>query len=144
MNKLISFTDPSIVVDSISNSDNQIVINIHRKGKYFTCPFCKSKTKRVHSKKIRRLQDLPIQGKNTILVAEARLFVCSNCKKRFIESFETNKDKAQRTDRLDKYILDIAVNNSSIMTSKILEKNWVIIKKSSICTMLKKNRDNNQ
>lgn len=141
MDKLISFSDPSIVVDNICDKDSSFLIKIHRKGKFYCCPKCGNKTKSVHSIKTKHIQDLPIQNKCVILEVCARLFVCRNCNIKFIESFETSQPKAQRTDRLDKYILDIAVNNSSLVSTEILNKNGVKIKKTCICKLLKKNKD---
>ncbi|WP_319946057.1 transposase family protein [Mesorhizobium sp. AR07] len=68
------------------------------------CPCCGHRTRRVHSHYMRRLSDLPWQGRIVEIQLHARRFRCADprCQRRiFTERLpETARPKARRTSRL--------------------------------------------
>jgi transposase len=99
----------------------------------------------VHSHYTRKLQDLPIQGKKVRLVLENYKYFCLNkdcSRKTFVRQFDFFARKATRTKRLQDEILRLAVAQSSVSAAKYLRNSVADIGKSSVCTLLKKTREN--
>ncbi|MBQ5558570.1 MAG: transposase family protein, partial [Lachnospiraceae bacterium] len=42
------------------------------------CPYCKSETNKIHSYHIRKIQDLPICNRKTVLMVTTRKMKCIN------------------------------------------------------------------
>lgn len=105
------------------------------------CPFCGSKTTRVHSTYQREIQDLPIQDKLVILLVTTRKMFCDNpdCShKTFSEIHPFAAQKVKKTNRLIKNILYTAAQLSSLNASNLLKSENIKVCKSSICDLLKK------
>ena len=65
---------------------------------------------------------------------------CNN--KTFSEKFNFINNKAKKTKRLEREIINVSLNMSSIAASKYLSKNLANVGKSTICTLLKKRYNN--
>jgi transposase len=110
------------------------------------CPYCKMESKKVHSRYVRKLQDLPIQGKKVYLLLSTKKYFCNNsdCNyKTFAEGYTFFAPKAKKTNRLQEEILRVSLSQSSLSAEKYLRESVADISKSSICNMLKKSRKNN-
>jgi transposase len=95
----------------------------------------------VHSRYTRKCQDLPIQGKKTVIMMNNRKFFCKNpgCShKTFAEKFDFVKPKATKTDRLQNEITRISLKQSSVSAAEYLRGSVCDVGKSTICDMLKK------
>lgn len=106
------------------------------------CPFCGSKTSKVHSIYQREIQDLPMQGKKVILLVDTRKMRCMNldCShKTFSEKHPFVTAKSKKTNRLIQNILYTSSQLSSLNASKLLKSENITVCKSSICDLLKKN-----
>lgn len=144
MDEIIGLPDEKLRYVSHEIDGNTIIIHVESTGKQAYCPYCGTMSDKVHSKYTRKLQDLPIQGKKVKLLIKKRKFFCINAEcshKTFAEPFEFFEGKASRTKRLQEEILRVALTQSSVSASKYLRSSVADVGKSTICTMLKKERE---
>lgn len=142
MNTLIQLLDKSYELYDCRIKESNIIMEIGSKTNNFFCPYCGRPSDKVHSRYQREIQDLPIQGKRTILLVTTRKLFCDNpeCqKKTFSERHPFVSIKGQKTTRLENAILNKSLDVSSINASKLLASEGISVSKSSICAMLKKN-----
>jgi len=138
----IKSLDNNIVIDDENYNLDKWIFSIHLKNKYCTCPNCNNKTKSIHSFHDRKIQDLPIQNKTVYLNIRMRHMICRKCKTIFTESLSFADNKAHMTNRLKEHIIVTSIPNSSLISEKQLQMEGIKIKKSTICTLLKKRRTN--
>lgn len=136
----IKSLDKKLAIDEQKFNSETWIFNAHLKNKYCECPHCHNSTKSVHSVHLRTLQDLPIQNQTVYLKVKVRHMICRKCGTIFTESLSFASDKAHMTDRLREHIMITAAPNSSLIACKQLEKEGIIVKKSTICALLKKRR----
>jgi transposase len=144
--ELIKLLDPDLVFEKSELVDDIIYLYVKSKRLEAVCPYCKVASDKVHSRYHRSFQDLPIQGKKTIIVLMNRKIFCNNpaCDKRtFAESFTFLEHKSKKTTRLEDEIVNISKSVSSLAAAKILKKNIVQVGKSTICNILKKRSSSN-
>ena len=142
MEAVISSLDKNYRLSDTRITDSEIILYIASAQKQFCCPYCGTMTDRVHSYHTREIQDLPISERKTILIVTTRKMKCMNpeCShKIFAERHPFVSPNAQKTNRLIERILKISSEMSSVCSSKLLKSENIIIGKSSICTLLKKN-----
>jgi len=123
--------------------DDFINITVKSNRQEAVCPFCGRPSSKVHSTYPRGFQDLPIMGKKTIILMDNRKMFCNNpdCDhKTFAERFSFLGDNAYRTNRLEDEVLRVSLNCSSVAASSLLSESTVVIGKSAICKLIKKNR----
>lgn len=126
---------------------NTMYITVESNREKVCCPHCNIPSTKVHSRYNKSFQDLPIQGMKVIIVLENKKYFCKNIKcnhTTFAETFDFIGKKSKKTIRLEKEIINLATNVSSVAASKFLRKNVVNVGKSTICELLKKNADNQQ
>ena len=139
MDEFIKLLDPAYELIQYRIKENKVIFHIASTITELECPFCGSKTSKVHSIYQREIQDLPMQGKKVILLVDTRKMRCMNpdCShKTFSEKhpFVTAKSK-----RLIQNILYTSSQLSSLNASKLLKSENITVCKSSICDLLKKN-----
>jgi zinc-finger of transposase IS204/IS1001/IS1096/IS1165 len=66
----------SLYLNSISLDGCTITFTVAVKRGYARCPLCQHPCERVHSRYRRRVADLPISGRNVVLVIHVRRFRC--------------------------------------------------------------------
>ena len=129
-------------------SDGQIIkIKVESIYKKAICPYCGEESKKIHSRYVRKLQDLPIQGKKVFLLLSNKKYFCMNkacSRKTFAEVYTFFAPKAKKTNRLQEEIMRVSLSQSSLSASKYLRESVADISKSSICSMLKKSRESNR
>lgn len=121
--------------------DDTIFIYVKSKSSDAICPYCNTKSGKIHSYYERSFQNLPIQSKKTLIILKNRKMFCQNpdCNKNtFAERFQFILSKSKKTKRLEDEILSISQNVSSVAASKILKKNIAQVSESTICNFLKK------
>lgn len=141
MNNLIKLLDKNLEYIEHNIVEDTIRIYVKSINKYPCCPYCGAASNKVHSKYKRTFQDLPIQGLKTTIIIDNRKMFCKNnsCTyKTFSEKFDFINNKAKKTKRLEKEIINFSLNMNSISASKYLSRNLVNVGKSTICTLLKK------
>ena len=101
--------------------------------KQFTgCPCCGAKTKRIHDYRLQEVQDIPLQGKQVILVLRKRRYLCPSCHKRFTEPYSFLPSYHRRTRRLACYIVSLLRQTFSI--KQIAELTGVSVQ--TVCRLL--------
>ena len=118
-----------------------IKIEVESIAEQVACPYCKETSDKIHSKYIRKLSDLPIQGKKVKLLLHNRKYFCVNldCQhKTFAERFSFFESNSTKTKRLWEEILKVSLTQSSMSASKYLRNSITDVGKSTICNLLKK------
>ena len=140
---LITLPDKHLRYISHENTGAGIIIHVESTSKKAACPYCGIVSRRAHSRYVRKLQDLPIQGKKVKLYLKNKKYFCVNtvCSyKTFAEQFLFYEPNSVRTKRLQEEILRVSLTQSSISASKYLCNSIADIGKSAICDILKKER----
>jgi len=143
MDDIIKMLDENLCYISHAVEGDRVFIKVKSILKEPICPRCKASSSKVHSRYVRKFQDLPIDDKKVIIVIENRKMFCQNLEcsyKKFVENFSFLPRGSKRTTRLEQEILRISINCSSIASSKILSKGFVDIGKSAICRLIKKHK----
>ncbi|WP_202949181.1 transposase family protein [Bradyrhizobium japonicum] len=106
-----SLVSPELTIVQVLPHADKVVLVARSKVALSFCPCCGRQTRRVHSHYVRRLADLPWQGRVVEIRLHARRFRCANsqCQRRiFTERLpETVRPKARRTSRLSESQLAI-------------------------------------
>src|SRR5271169_4826694 len=95
-----------LIVESITQADDAILVTARAGIQVATCPLCGSPSRRVHSRYVREVSDLPCSGRSVRLRIVARRFCCNtpHCRRRiFAERFDKTVllVRSRRTSRLD-------------------------------------------
>lgn len=116
-----------LLVDYIENNDNNVVIELRSNQSFSLCPCCRVKSKQIHSYYNRALSDIPIINQKVVIRLQTRKFFCNNrkCSRSiFTERYNTLiKAYARRTDRLNKFLEEIAFATSAETAAKIITNN---------------------
>jgi hypothetical protein len=104
--RISSLIPAGLIVDSVTQDGDTIVVTAHAGVQKATCPLCGSPSPRVHSRYVRRVSDLPCSGRGVRLRVVARRFCCMvpHCRRRiFAERFDETMlaERSRRTNRLD-------------------------------------------
>lgn len=97
---------PGFVVENASTVDAVTTIAVHSAFTFNSCPICGTDTRRIHSRYVRTIADLPLAGRSVRLIVTVRRFWWDavRCARRlFAERFAvgTVAPWARRTGRLD-------------------------------------------
>jgi transposase len=95
-----------LAAESLAESDDKITVMAHSAVQEKACPLCGRCSRRVHSRYVRTVSDLPSAGKKVELQLVARRFFCEAplCRRRiFAERFEQDvvAERSRRTSRLE-------------------------------------------
>lgn len=140
LEELIKILDINLTLKSTEIIDDPIYLHVESVLPEVECPYCGTKSARVHSRYERSFQDLPIQNMKAIIVLNNRKLFCDNphCTHRtFAENFGFIKPKSKKTDRLIEEIINLSKSVSSVSAQKFLRKNVVKVGKSKIYELLK-------
>ena len=141
MEDIGSLIDPNLKCTEMQIKDEIILLHVEARSKSAICPFCQHVSHRVQSWYIKKVQDLPIQGKKVLLLIKRRKLFCDNpeCSHRtFAERFDFVEPKRIRSKRLDDEILNLCKNMSANSAAKLLRNHIALVGKSTLCNMLKK------
>lgn len=147
MEEFIKQISEDLIYVSHYIKDDIYYIRVRSKEEYKVCPFCHQESNNVHTRYIRKVQDLPIGDKKVILELETYKLKCKNdnCKSKVFSSrFSYIGKNSLKTKRLEDKILEVSSNLSSIKASNYLKDNIAVVCKSSICNMIKKNNSKDQ
>lgn len=123
---------------------NVIEIRVCSRKTESRCPYCGRQSDRVHSRYVRKLQDLPIQGAKVKLLVDRRKYFCDNAEcshGTFAELFDIFDGKATKTKRLEAEIMRVSLTQSSTSAARYLRASVADVGKSTICALLKKGRE---
>lgn len=141
MDDFIKLLDENLKYIDHEIIEDTIIINVTSEREYLNCPYCNAVSNKIHSHYQRTFQDLPVQGKKVIFFIMNRKMFCNNLQcnyKTFAERFVFLPFKAKKSIRLEKEIIRIAQNVSSLTAEYILNQGISKIGKSTICNLLKK------
>jgi transposase len=103
-NSLLSLLPAGLAVERVVVHPDRVVVAVRARAATASCPLCRRRSRRVHSRYIRHLGDLPWQGRIGHLELQVRRFRCSapRCPRRiFAERLpEVALPRVRRTVRL--------------------------------------------
>lgn len=115
MKEIIKLLDKKLRYKSHEIDGDSIKISVKSKRKKAECPYCGTETDKIHSRNIRKFQDLPITGKKVIIALERRKYICKNqgcTHKTFAETFDFYDSMSRKTKRLSEEILRVSLTQS--------------------------------
>jgi len=111
--KLVFSDDTPFKVLSVDNRQNESRIYVQPTARSAICPNCCVKSKRIHSYYTRKIADLPVFGKTSVIFLRSRKFYCrqDECPfKVFTERFEHHfKPYRRKTTRLESKIQQLGL-----------------------------------
>ena len=104
--RISSLVPRGLVFDSVSDSTDSIILTARSNVASADCPLCGMTSRRIHSRYLRLVADLPCAGKGVRIRMITRRFVCEipHCRRRiFAERFGVDvvPIRARRTTRLE-------------------------------------------
>jgi len=141
MKELVNLLDKQLKYEGHEIKGNEIHIRVTSKRKVLKCPYCGKKSRKVHSRYRRTIQDMPISGKKVYIEIVNRKMFCTNVKctkKTFSERYDFVGSKEKKSKRLEKEIISIGLNSSSTEAARMLSRNTVKISASTVRNLLKK------
>ena len=95
-----------LIVESVAQLDDSILVTARAGIQVASCPLCGSPSRRVHSRYVREVSDLPCSGRSVRLRVVIRRYRCDtqHCRRRiFAERFDKTVllVRSRRTSRLD-------------------------------------------
>ena len=143
LDELIQELDKKLIVKSKEIKDDVMYIYCETKKQPTKCKYCGHESENIHSVYTRTISDLPIQRYKVKIVITVKKYFCNNPKcnhKTFAEPLDSVEKNALRTKRLDEYINDIGLKNSSIQAREQLINSHVSISNNTILRILKKKK----
>ena len=73
------------VLEVVEDTPGALVVSVESTFRRLRCPQCGFKCRRVHDRRDKKIRDLEVSGRRTVLVWSRRRMVCDNCDSRFLE-----------------------------------------------------------
>lgn len=121
-----------VFIKKVVQADSFIKIFIQSQPVEQTCPCCGANTKRIHDYRLQEVQDIPLLGKQVILLLRKRRYLCPYCRKRFTEPYSFLPRYHRRTRRLAFYIVSLLRQTFSL--KQIAELTGVSVQ--TVCRLL--------
>ena len=89
--RVSSLVPSGLIVDSVAHIEDTIIVTARAGIEVAMCPLCRSPSRRVHSRYVRQVSDLPCSGRSVCLRVVTRRFCCErpHCRRRiFAERFD--------------------------------------------------------
>ena len=142
---LSAFYPKYIRIDEQDIIDGRISITAKSLTRQAVCPACGESSENYHSTYKRKIEDLPLLGKNVFLKVTAYRYNCNNvnCEQKvFAEELEGFAGWFRRkTERLEDLIASIALNTSCEGCSRICKAMGIKISGDYVINLLKKRFD---
>ena len=142
MREIIKMLNKKLKYESHRIIGDEVHIKVKSKKKVQECPKCGEKTRKVHSRYIRTVQDLPIGDKKVYIEIISRKMICENgncLRKRFAESYGFVLPNGVKTKRLEAEIVSIGMNMSSVAAAAaVLNRNTVKLCGRTVRNLIKK------
>jgi len=120
------FYPDNLEIKKITELEKQIVIEMKSHSQNIKCQKCGKEAEKHHGTYIRRVQDLPILGKNVELEITSNEYNCSNVEcgqKIFMEEYDEFLSRYDRmTTRCEELVRVIGMETSSEGASKIIRR----------------------
>ena len=96
------------VLEVVADSPGRLEVAVEAAWSSSRCPFCGFKCRRVHDRRVKRVWDQPVSGRETVLLWRRRRWRCENCSGRHLEEHPEFEGKVTR--RLARRLVgDVAV-----------------------------------
>ena len=104
--RISSLVPSGLAIESVSDSADSIILTVRSEVGGVGCPLCGARSRRIHSRYVREVADLPCTGRQVRLRMVTRRFVCEvpHCRRRiFAERFGERvvAARSRRTARLE-------------------------------------------
>jgi transposase len=104
--RISSLVPSGLVFDGVSDSTDSLILSVRSEATTAECPLCATVSRRIHSRYVRHVADLPTAGRKVHLRLLTRRFTCevSHCRRRiFAERFgeDVVPLRRRRTARLE-------------------------------------------
>src|SRR3954451_819270 len=104
--RISSLVPSGLAFDGVSDSEDSVILAVRSEAAEAQCPLCATASRRVHSRYIRRVADLPSAGRKVRLRLLTRRFTCEvpHCRRQiFAERFgeDVVPLRRRRTARLE-------------------------------------------
>ena len=73
------------VLEVLEDTPGALVVSVESTLLRLRCAQCGFKCRRVHDRRAKKIRDLEVSGRRTLLVWSRRRMVCDNCDSRFLE-----------------------------------------------------------
>ena len=73
------------VLEVVEDTPGALRVSVESTLRRLRCPQCGFKCRRVHDRRDKKIRDLEVSGRRTVLVWSRRRMVCDNCGSRFLE-----------------------------------------------------------
>ena len=143
LDDLIKELDTKLVITKKEIQADIMYIYCETEKQPTKCKYCGETSENVHSIYTRTISDLPIQKYKVKLVIKVKKYFCTNHKcdhTTFAEPLDFVEKNALRTKRLDEYINEIGLKNSSIEAKKQLTNSHIQISNNTILRIIKKKK----
>ena len=143
LDELVKELDNKLEVTRKEIKDDIMYIYCETKKQSTKCKYCGEESENVHSVYTRTISDLPIQKYKVKLVIIVKKYFCNNPKcnhTTFAEPLDFVEKNALRTKRLDEYIKEVGLKNSSIEARNQITNSHVEISNNTILRILKKTK----
>lgn len=143
LDELIKELDEKLIITKKEIKTDVMYIYCETKKMPTKCKYCGEESESVHSTYIRTISDLPIQKYKVKLVISVKKYFCNNTKcphTTFAESLNFAEKNALRTKRLDEYINEIGLRNSSVVAKNQLSNSHIEISNNTILRIIKKKK----
>ncbi len=121
-----NFFPAELIVSQIENTEEKVIIYLASATKECICPNCGDISTKYRGTYKRKVQDLPVFGKQTWLQIKAKEYTCENpeCKvKSFSENFPGFAEKNKRmTQRCSQFVTKVALETNCESASRILKE----------------------
>ena len=96
------------VLEVVADSPGRLEVAVEAAWSWSRCPHCGFKCRRVHDRRVKRVWDQPVSGRETVLLWRRRRWRCENCGERHLEDHPEFEGKVTR--RLARRLVgDVAV-----------------------------------
>ena len=84
------------VLEVAVDAPGRLVVAVEAAWSWSRCPFCGFKCRRVHDRRVKRVWDQPVSGRETVLLWRCRRWRCENCSARHLEDHPEFEGKLTR------------------------------------------------
>ena len=143
LDELIKELDRKLIITKKEIKEDIMYIYCETEKTAPQCKYCGKESESVHSVYIRTISDLPIQKYKVKLVIKVKKYFCNNVKcnhRTFAEPLNFVEKNGLRTKRLNEYISEIGLKNSSIVAKEQISNSHVKISNNTILRMIKKKK----
>lgn len=86
--EILGIKDKHVDVWDINDESGRLLVELFTKVRKQTCPFCSSKTKRVHGYRNQKIQASTLGNKPVWILLRKRRYLCTDCNRTFYERLQ--------------------------------------------------------